>query len=176
MYWFGYSNHNWPGFLIHMKTKYVRPSVVPHDIKVELSSCDVSHIQIRSQDTLARKVGTGEHLPKGIDNATTTTRKDCLWLITKWCHVGVWIVGTTYKLVARKNKTATFQRNMLHGSNPSISPIRCRCAVDLDALRVHRHAQERHIILPTNHCSKPPNGGIEHRHCRSVTKAPNESF
>src|SRR5437899_1359493 len=57
---------------------------VPHDIKVELSSCDVSHIQIRRQDALARKVGTGEHLPKGIDNATTTTRKDCLWLITKW--------------------------------------------------------------------------------------------
>ncbi len=47
MYWISYSNHKWPGFLIYMKTKYVRPSVVPHNIKVELSSeipANVFHI------------------------------------------------------------------------------------------------------------------------------------
>jgi hypothetical protein len=54
-----------------MKTKYVWSSVVPHNIKVELSSCDISHIQIRCQDTFARKVGTSEYLPKRIDDATT---------------------------------------------------------------------------------------------------------
>ncbi len=77
-YGIGHSDDHWPRFLIHVEAKYGGPRIVPHDIKVELPSCDVSHVQVRPQDTFTRKVGTGEHLPQGIDNTTATTRKDGL--------------------------------------------------------------------------------------------------
>src|SRR5450759_3683783 len=159
-----------------MEAKDVGPRIVPHDIKVELPPRNFSHVQVRRQDTFARKVGTGEHLPKGIDNTTATTRNDGLWLITKCCLVDIRVIGTTGELVTGQDKTATFQGNMLHGRNPSIPPIRSRGAVDLDALRIHRHAQQGHIILPTNHGAQSSKRGIKYRERRSVAKAPDETF
>ncbi len=65
---------------------------------------------------------------------------------------------------------------MLHGSNPAIPPIGCRGAVELDALAVHRHVQERHVILPADHRPQAPDGRVEHQQGRAVPKAPDQAF
>lgn len=98
-YWIGHSDYNWLGFLIHVEAKYVRPRIVPHDIKIVFSTCDISQVQVRRQNTFTREVGTSEQLSKGIDSTTATTRKDVLWFITKWCDVGGWVEGNVVNLL-----------------------------------------------------------------------------
>ena len=99
VYWIGHSDYDWLRFLSYVEAKYVRPRIVSHDIKIVFSPCDVSHVQVRRQNTFTREVRTDEYLSKGIDNTTATTRKDVLWFITKWCDVGGWVEGNVVNLL-----------------------------------------------------------------------------
>lgn len=55
--------------LVDEQPKYVRPCVVANDVEVELPARDLIEIDVREQDLLTIRCGTGEHLAKRVDDA-----------------------------------------------------------------------------------------------------------
>ena len=61
---------------------------------------------------------------------------------------------------------------MLHRRQPGVAIVGRRRAVERDVLRVHRHAQHRHVVLPADHRADSPVWTVDHRQRRAVAEAP----
>src|SRR6266851_7671888 len=63
---------------------------------------------------------------------------------------------------------------MAHRGQPGVSSVRGRDAVDLDALRVHGHSQQGHVVFPADHRTQPSERSVEDRQRGCVAEAPHE--
>src|SRR5208282_1632759 len=75
-----------------------------------------------------------------------------------------------------EDEAPSLQCDVLHGWQPGRPAVGGGRAVDLDALRVHRHPQQRHIVFPADDCSKPTVICIKDRQCRAIAKAPDKAL
>ena len=65
---------------------------------------------------------------------------------------------------------------MPHGRDPLVEIVRGRREVDLHAFRIHRRAQERHVILPADHCADAPNLRVENGKRRPISLPPDDAL
>src|SRR5712692_2363644 len=147
-----------------------------HDVKVIFASGYFAHVQISRENALFSEVGSGDDLTKRIDDATASTRKDGIWLVTERSGIAFRIVGAAGKLIAGKDETPAFQRDMLHGSNPGIAPIRRRSTVELNTFGIHRHTQERHVVFPADHRTESSDVRLKNGQRGPIAKAPDKTF
>src|SRR5262245_4077862 len=65
---------------------------------------------------------------------------------------------------------------MLHRRQPRVAIICGGRAVERDVLRVHRHPQHRHVVLPADHRANPAIRTVNHRERRAVAEPPDHPF
>src|SRR5450631_855095 len=164
------------GFLIHQKSKNVRPRVVPGDVQVELAARDLIEIKIGEQRLLAVPGRARQDLAERPDDATTSATQDVI-------GVGRESVGNVRRkvvspgeLIARQNEAAALHSHVSHRRQPGLASVRRGGAVDLNTLCIHRHAQERHVVLPADVGANPADRCVEDGHCRAVAEAPDQTF
>src|SRR6266699_541773 len=162
--------------LVDTKREDIGSGIVSNNIEIIFSSCNVGQIKLRRQDTLFAVVGTRKYLAQRIDDATSSTREDCLRVIPKGGIVVLRIITPPGKLITGEDEAASFQRNMLHGCNPAISSIGSRSAVELDPFGIHRHTQQGHIVFPADDSSQSSQWGLEDRQSGAIAEAPDEPF
>ena len=83
-------------------------------------------------------------------------------------------IAAPVELVAGQHEAPALDRDVAHRGDPRIPRVRRRRAVELDALRVHRRAHQRHVVLPADDRADLAERRVEHRHRRAVAEAPDQ--
>src|SRR4051794_1452302 len=117
-----------------MQLKDIGPGIVAHRIEIQAGTGDLSKINVRGQDGLAREIWTGENLPKRADDAASAAGEDRIRLVPERRLVFWRVVPSPGELVAGQDKAAAFLCNMLHCRQPSVSSISGRRTIDLNTL------------------------------------------
>src|SRR5579875_1016282 len=159
---------------IDMQREDIGSSIMTDHIEIIFASRNIGQVKLRPQDALLAVVGACKHLAQGTDDATASTRKNRLGVISKGGLVVLWIIAPPGKLIAGENEAAPFQCDMLHAGKPAVSSIRRRRAVELDAFGVHGHPQQGHIVLPADDRSQPSQRRLEDGKGGAIAEAPDQ--
>ena len=64
--------------------------------------------------------------------------------------------------------------NMAHAHLPHFALVHGGCTPHLNALGIHRGAQQRHHVFPAHRAADTPHRGVDHRQGRAVALAPDQ--
>src|SRR6185437_17146580 len=78
------------------------------------------------------------------------------------------------ELVASQHKAAALRSNVLHGGRPCGAMVGGWRAINLNTLRIHKGAQQWHVILPTDYRAQLAQRSIKYRQRRSVAISPDQ--
>lgn len=123
---------------------------MPHSVKIKFGPWQLAAVKFSDQNVFVLKIGSRDEFAKRINNTAATSGENSLRRITEGASEVFWEISTTAELIASEDETTALRRDVLHGCYPSLTMISRGCAVNLDALRVHVHSQERHVVFPAN--------------------------
>src|ERR1700674_118858 len=162
--------------LIDAQLKYVRAAVLAGHVEVELSTPDIVQIQGRGEYGFALEMWAGEDVAQRADDGAAAAHQHRVGRIAKRHTHGLGKIPLADKLARAQDEAAPFQRDVLHRRQPRVSIIGGGSAVQSDVLCVHRHAQHRHVVLPTNHRTDSTIRAVHHRERRAIAEAPDRPF
>src|SRR5579871_878593 len=121
--------------------------------RIEIKFCfgQQTTIQFSYKDCFIFKVRAGKKLTKRTDNAASATREHSFWIFSKSRGVIFRKVATAVELVAAQDKATTFRGNVLHGGGPCGAMVSRGRTINLNALGIHKGAQQRHVVLPADY-------------------------
>jgi hypothetical protein len=120
-------------------------------------------LKLSDQNCFVLEIGPSNEFAKRINNAAAASGENSLWRITERASEFLWKIPPAAELIASEHEATTFRRDVLHCGYPGLAMIRCGCTVNFDALRVHVHSQERHVVFPADHRAYSAQRRVEHR-------------
>ena len=163
------------GPLVDLELKDVRSRVVAHDVEVELGAGDLAQVEIGVHDTLPIQERTGHQVTEWtVDRAASGAEhiRPVIEVRENLDVVGIVTLGD--ELVAADHEAAALEGDVAQGGLPAVTRVGGRRQIDLDALAVHRHAGEGHVVLPADQSAHATERCVDDRQRAPVPLAPDE--
>src|SRR6185437_5417478 len=162
--------------IVNDELEDIGPRIVPGSVEVELAASDMFEINFGVEDRLTGKIRTREHAPERIDDGAAAAHHYRIRIVAKQGFVNIRIHASLDILACGQHEASPFERDVLHGWQPSVAIVRGRRTIDGDALRKHVHAQHRHVVFPADDGSDAAKRRLKYRHGRSIPETPDQTL
>ena len=163
--------------LVDLELKDVRSRVVAHDVEVELGAGDLAQVEIGIHDTLPVHERTGHQVTEWtVDRGASGAEhiRPILEVREDFEVVGIVTLGD--ELVAADHEAAALEGDVAQGGLPAVAGVGRRRQINLDALAVHRHAGEGHVVLPADQSAHATERRVDDGQRAPVPLAPDETL
>src|SRR5262249_26886842 len=141
------------GTFIDFQMEDIRPRIVARDVEVEFAHGNQIHVEVRHDQGFLIEYWFGYIVAKWINDATASTCYHAARRITKFGIQAGWLILKAVILVGAQHEAPTLDSDMPHRGMPTLALIGSRRAINLNALAVHVHSKQRHIVFPADHGS-----------------------
>src|SRR5258705_5899738 len=163
---------------VDVQLEQVGPRVVADDVEVAPRHCDPLEVDLRVQDTQGLAQWPGNDLAARGDDDRIARVDPFVRAWEQLCLAGesVGDVAPLEGAAAALNPAPAFARDVLHRRDRALAAVVSRRDIDIDPLRVHRTARERHVALPADQRADAPAWRVDGFQAGGVAEAPDHAL